>query len=148
MTFNQPSSLRPPESFAVASRAMTHDLIATARIGREVPKISCEGYSTDDERRHHGDNSSEHPFNHGLATVLRNTALTLESPTICCAPDCADKRLATIAHARRASLHLKSGPTRFSANGPRHFRVVVSPPERPAKSRHFAHFLRLSAIRS
>jgi hypothetical protein len=53
IAFGQSSSLGPANFLTVTSRAMTHYLFsprkldAVVRVGREVPKISCEGYSTD-----------------------------------------------------------------------------------------------------
>lgn len=61
----------------MALRTLTHNLVATARIGSEVPKISCEGYSTDDECRQQRDSCCDHGSIISLRAVVRNTALTL-----------------------------------------------------------------------
>ena len=59
--FNYSSPFRPANSFAMAFGTMGHywfspiKLNAVARVGRDVRKVCCEGYSTDNECRQHSD---------------------------------------------------------------------------------------------
>jgi hypothetical protein len=58
-------------------------LMATTRIGREVPKVRRQRYSTDDERGQHRDDSGEHRPIIGLNSSASNTLVTVRNPTVC-----------------------------------------------------------------
>jgi len=49
-----------------------------------MPEVGYEGYSSDDERREHGNDSGEHYLTVDLNRNILDTALTVQSSTILC----------------------------------------------------------------